>query len=69
MTTINEYRSVMAYKRLEDNAIDDIDAAVFTGDMFMLEKNRDQFREMMRRWESQLKSYEEIDESVSSRIG
>lgn len=51
-----------AYKQLEDNPIDAIDAAVFTGDMFMVRANREHFREMMRRWEAELKSYEEIDE-------
>ena len=60
MNDLNQYRSQIAYKRLEDGPIDDIDAAVFTGDMFMLEENRIQFREMMDRWESKLIQLEQI---------
>ena len=64
MDNINTWRAEQAYKRLEDTAIDDIDAAVFTGDMFMHEKNRIEFREMMDRWESKLIQLEQIDEST-----
>jgi hypothetical protein len=60
MNDLNQYRSQIAYKRLEDGPIDDIDAAVFTGDMFMLEENRIQFREMMDRWEIKLIQLEQI---------
>jgi hypothetical protein len=60
MNDLNQYRSQIAYKRLEDGPIDKIDAAVFTGDMFMLEENRIQFREMMDRWESKLIQLEQI---------
>jgi hypothetical protein len=60
MNDLNQYRSQIAYKRLEDGPIDDIDAAVFTGDMFMLEANRIQFRTMMDRWESKLIQLEQI---------
>jgi hypothetical protein len=60
MNDLNQYRSQIAYNRLADTAIDDIDAAVFTGDMFMLEENRIQFREMMDRWESKLIQLEQI---------
>jgi hypothetical protein len=60
MNELNQYRSQIAYKRLEDGPIDDIDAAVFTGDVFMLEKNRIQFRTMMDRWESKLIQLEQI---------
>lgn len=62
MNDINKHRSKVAYKRLEDGPIDDIDAAVFTGDMFMLEENRVQFRQMMDRWESKLIQLEQIQE-------
>ena len=67
MNELNQYRSQIAYERLENEAIDDIDAAVFTGDMFMLEENRVKFREMMDRWESKLIQLEQIDASVSSQ--
>lgn len=60
--SIEQYRYQQAYKRLEDNAIDDIDAAVFSGDMFMLEENRTKFREIMDRWESKLIQLEQICE-------
>jgi hypothetical protein len=60
MNDINEYRSKQAYSRLENEAIDEIDAAVFSGDMFMLEANRILFREVMDRWESKLIQLEQI---------
>lgn len=39
-----------AYKRLEDGAIDEVDAAVFSGDMFHDEDNRNEFRKILQRW-------------------
>jgi len=60
MNDLDEWRYVNAYNRLSDTAMDDIDAAVFSGDMFMLEKNRIEFREMMDRWESKLIQLEQI---------
>ena len=60
MDNLNKYRSQVAYKRLEDGPIDDIDAALFTGDMFMLEENRIALREVMDRWESRLIQLEQI---------
>lgn len=60
MNNLDEWRYVNAYKRLEDGPIDDIDAALFTGDMFMLEKNRQEFRDYMDRWESKLIQIEQI---------
>ena len=68
MNDLNQYRSQIAYKRLEDGPIDDIDAAVFTGDMFMLEANRIQFREMMDRWESKLIQLEQIQRETDEKI-
>lgn len=50
-----------AYAVLENGAIDEIDAALFTGDIFMLQSNREDFVKMMERWERQLKVWEEID--------
>jgi hypothetical protein len=60
MNDLNQYRSQQAYRRLEAGPIDDIDAAVFSGDVFMLEKNRIEFRTMMDRWESKLIQLEQI---------
>ena len=60
MDNLNEWRAQNAYNRLCDTAIDDIDAAVFTGDMFMLEENRIALREVMDRWESKLIQLEQI---------
>lgn len=39
-----------AYVRLEVGAIDDVDAAVFSGDIFHDEENRKRFRKMLERW-------------------
>jgi hypothetical protein len=60
MNSLDEWRYVNAYNRLSDTAMDEIDAAVFSGDMFMLEKNRIEFRTMMDRWESKLIQLEQI---------
>ena len=49
------------YTDLVDNEIDAIDAAVFSGDMFINNKNRFEFREWMRRWERQLISYDDMN--------
>lgn len=58
-------RYINAYNRLADTAIDDIDAAVFSGDMFMLEQNRIEFRYMMDRWESKLIQLEQIQRETN----
>ena len=60
MNELDEWRQRKAYDRLEATAIDDIDAAVFSGDMFMFEGNRIEFRAMMDRWESKLIQLEQI---------
>ena len=59
-------RARKAYDRLESTAIDDIDAAVFSGDMFMFEGNRIEFRAMMDRWESKLIQYEQIQRETDN---
>lgn len=48
------------YKRLEDGPIDEIDAAIWNGDMFLNRANVAAFRAMMARWERGLKMYEDI---------
>ena len=48
------------YNRLENGPMDEIDAAVFSGDMFHDRKNIAAFRDMMARWERGLKEAEEI---------
>jgi hypothetical protein len=53
MTTIH-------YKRLEEDAMDEIDAAVWSGDMFHNRENITAFREQMARWEGGLKEAEDI---------
>jgi hypothetical protein len=55
-------RKMQAYNRLENGPIDEIDAAVFSGDMFFNESNRIDFIAMMARWERQLKTYEDIED-------
>ena len=48
------------YERLEDGAMDEIDAAVWSGDMFHNRENIEAFRYMMARWEKGLKEAENI---------
>ena len=48
------------YKRLEDGAMDEIDAAIWSGDMFHSRANIAAFREMMARWERGMQSCEDI---------
>ena len=48
------------YKRLEDGPMDEIDAAIWSGDMFHSRANIAAFREMMARWERGMQSCEDI---------
>jgi hypothetical protein len=48
------------YKRLEDGPIDDIDAAIWSGDMFHNRANIAAMRAMMARWERGLQMCEDI---------
>lgn len=48
------------YERLEAGPMDEIDAAVWSGDLFYNAENRQRFRDMMARWERGLKEAEEI---------
>jgi len=48
------------YQRLEDGPMDEIDAAVWSGDLFHNRANIAAFRAMMARWELGLQSCEEI---------
>lgn len=48
------------YEKLMENQIDDIDAAMFSGDTFMDTEVVADFRSMMARWDKQLKVYEEL---------
>ena len=48
------------FKRLEDGAMDEIDAAVWSGDLFHNRARIAAFREMMTRWERGLKMCEDI---------
>lgn len=48
------------YDRLEDGPIDDIDAAIWSGDMFHNSENIAAFRDMMARWERGLQEAENI---------
>jgi hypothetical protein len=43
-----------AYVRLEMGAIDDVDAAVFNGDIFHDEENRKRFRKILERWTKEM---------------
>jgi hypothetical protein len=48
------------YKRLDEGPMDEIDAAVWSGDTFHNRANIAAFREMMVRWERGLKMCEDI---------
>lgn len=48
------------YNLLEDGSIDDIDACIWSGDMFHNRENIQAFRGMMARWEKGLKEAENI---------
>lgn len=57
------------YQRLSDGAIDEIDAAVWSGDMFHHRANIAAFRAMMARWELGLKEAESILDEVENDHG
>jgi len=45
-------------------AIDLIDATVINGDSFLDDDNREHFRNMMVRWEKQLKNFDDLSEEL-----
>lgn len=52
------------YKRLEDGPMDEIDAAIWSGDIFHNRANIAAFRDMMARWERGMQSCEDILKEV-----
>lgn len=50
----------MAIEKCVADAIEEIDAALFSADTFVSKENRAELREMMARWERELKSFDEI---------
>lgn len=54
------YNMATAYTRLDEGAMDEIDAAMFSGDIFHDRENIANLRAMMARWEKGLKECEEI---------
>ena len=52
------------YKRLEDGPMDEIDAAIWSGDMFHNRENIAAFRAMMARWEQGLQDAEDLLDEV-----
>jgi hypothetical protein len=52
--------TTLQYERLEDGPMDEIDAAVWSGDLFHNRDNISEFRAMMARWERGLKMCEDI---------
>jgi hypothetical protein len=52
------------YKQLEYGPIDEIDAAIWSGDLFHNRANIAAFRDMMSRWERGLQSCEDILKEV-----
>ena len=53
-------RKRLSYSRLESGAIDEIDAAIWTGDTFLNLENIKSFRETLRRWERGMAECEQI---------
>ena len=54
------------YNRLENGPIDEIDAAIWSGDMFHDRENIASFRAMMARWEQGLQDAEELLDEVEN---
>ena len=54
------------YKQLYDNQIDEIDAAIWSGDAFHNRENIAAFRDIMARWERGLKEAESILDQIES---
>ena len=52
------------YQRLEDGPMDEIDAAIWSGDIFHNRANIAAFRDMMARWERGMQSCEDILKEV-----
>jgi hypothetical protein len=48
------------YNQLEDGPMDEIDSAVWSGDLFHNRENIQAFRDMMARWERGLQMCEDI---------
>ena len=60
-----EYKMISKqYKRLEDGPMDEIDAAVWSGDTFHNRENITAFRDMMARWEHGLQQAESILDDI-----
>lgn len=47
-----------------ENAFEEIDAAIFSGDSFIKKSNRDKLREFMARWERGLKEMETVETDI-----
>lgn len=56
--------TTLQYKRLEDGPMDEIDAAVWTGDMFHNRENIQAFRKMMARWDRGLQEAQAILDEI-----
>ena len=54
------------YNRLENGPMDEIDAAIWSGDMFHNRENIAAFRTMMARWEQGLKDAEELLDEIEN---
>jgi len=51
---------IQHYNRLENGPMDEIDAAVWSSDLFFVRENIAAFRDMMARWERGLKEAEDV---------
>jgi len=55
------------YEMLEDGPMDEIDAAIWSGDMFHNRENIAALREMMVRWERGLREAEDILTEIENK--
>jgi len=60
---------IQHYNRLENGPMDEIDAAVWSGDIFHNRENIAAFRKMMARWELGLKEAEDIVTEMEKENG
>jgi len=54
------------YDRLNEGPADEIDAAIWSGDMFLNRENIADFRSLMARWEKGLQEAEQILEEMEN---
>ena len=51
-----------------EQALDEVDASIFTGDAFLDENHRIELRDVMYRWEMKLREFDKIDDETSQLL-